>query len=153
MPDVLIEDAPPVVVAQPGAAVCQHIMYVSNSRASRNKEIRRRRGGRGRRQERRGHLEWTGGRGGTEMIKDSTEWTYSTIHLWQDWGCGGGCEELLSFHMSFRSIYSYTEKWNVWDKRAGNLLSCLLPVKRPMGGTMNACWVKSSWQLEFSECV
>lgn len=57
------------------------------------------------------------GRGGTKMIRDSIEWTYSTIHLWQDRGCGGGCEELLSFHMSFRSMYSYTGKWNVWDER------------------------------------
>jgi len=44
VPDVLIQDAPPVVVTQPGAAVCQHIMYVSNSRANQNEEIRRRRG-------------------------------------------------------------------------------------------------------------
>ena len=47
MPDVLIQDAPPVVVAQPGAAVCQHIMYASNSRASQNKEIKRGGGGGG----------------------------------------------------------------------------------------------------------
>jgi len=31
VPDVLIQDAPPVVVAQPGAAVCQRIMYVSKT--------------------------------------------------------------------------------------------------------------------------
>lgn len=40
VPDVLIEDAPPVVVAQPGAAVCQHITQASNSRASQHREIR-----------------------------------------------------------------------------------------------------------------
>lgn len=73
------------------------------------------------------------GRGGTKMIKDSIGWTYSTIHLWQDWGCGEGCEELLSFHMSFRSMYSHTEEWNAWDKRGGNLLSCSLTVEKGSG--------------------
>lgn len=47
VPDILIQDTPPVVVAQPGAAVCQHIMYVSNSRASQSEKIRSRTGGGG----------------------------------------------------------------------------------------------------------
>lgn len=53
VPDVLIQDAPSVVITQPGAAVCQHIMYVSHSRASQKKKIRSRKWGLGRRQERR----------------------------------------------------------------------------------------------------
>jgi len=31
VPDVLIQDAPPIVVAQPRAAVCQHIMHGSKT--------------------------------------------------------------------------------------------------------------------------
>lgn len=145
VPDVLIEDAPPVVVAQPGAAVCQHIMCVSNSRARKNKDIRWRRE---RNKIAKGAFRVD--RVGAKMIKDSLEWTHSTIHLWQDWGCVEGREVWLSFHMSHRSLCSHTEEGSVWEKRgkAAKLFALLL--KGAVGGTVNAGCITEwlNWEFE-----
>lgn len=155
VPDVLIQDAPPIVVAQPGAAVCQHITYMSNSQTHQDEEIRMRRRGRGEKTRAKGAFRVDGGEGGTKMIKkkkkkDSNKWTYGTIHLQQDWGWGAGevgsCEALRSFHMSFTIMCNHSIKGNAWDKRTTNHLRCLLTVEKPVGDAANACWVKCSQQ-------
>lgn len=89
-----------------------------------------------------GHLEWTGGRRGTKMIKDSIEWTYSTIHLWQDRGCGEGRREcgvtVVSHEFQVQVQLHWEMKCMGW-KRRKNLLKCLLKV---------TSYLKMQWHVE-----
>lgn len=122
VPDVLIQDAPPIVVAQPGAAVCQHITYMSNSQTHQDEEIRMRRRGRGEKTRAKGAFRVDGGEGGTKMIKKKRKKTVISERTVQytsnrtgDGGRGGG--ELWGV-----TVVSHEFYYNVQPQRKGKCM-------------------------------
>lgn len=94
-------------------------------------------GERGRRHERKGAFRVDRGRGGTKMIKDSTEWTYSMYTSDRTGDVGEGVRGYSCFTWASGPC-SATEKSEMCETKEGrNLLRCFY-CYWPMEGTVNA---------------